>query len=152
VPEAVGFVHLPEPDHPGPTLRENEMLSFPKTAAARQRAAASAGPGNRTSAGPPWPTTRMTGGQAPATAAGGASIPTPASPAAVFITERQVALATAAAGTAAHTAVTRHPRLSLTWLRLSPRPHAQREPRGYRPSGSRLYLENAAMAREMGRL
>jgi hypothetical protein len=128
------------------------MLSFPKSAAARERAAVSAGPGHRTPAGKPWPSTHMTGGQAPATAAGGARIPTPASPAAVFITERQVTLATAAAGTAAHTAVTRHPWLSLTWLRRSPRPHAQREPRGYRPSGSRRYLENAAMAREMERL
>lgn len=128
------------------------MLFVPKAAAARERAAASAEPGHRTPAGHPSPSTPITDGHAAATRAGEAQSPTSASPAPVFISEHQVMLATAAAGAAAQTAVTRRPWISLVWLRLSPRSDVQREPRRYHPSGRRLYLENAAMAREMERL
>jgi hypothetical protein len=139
-------------NNPGPTSQGDVMLSFPKTAAAREHAAVSAEPGYHTAAGHPSPSTQIAGEQAPATTAGETRILTSASPAAVFISERQVVLASAAAGTAAHIAVSRNPWLTLSWLRLAPRSHAPREPRRPRPARRPLYLENAAMAREMERL
>lgn len=120
------------------------MSSIPKPAAARKRAAMSTEPGHRTPGGHPSPGAQIAGGETQS--------PTPASPAAVFISERQVMLATAAAGAAAQTAITRHRWINLAWLRRSPRSELPRERRRYYPSSYRLYLENAAMARAMERL
>ncbi|MGE2815070.1 hypothetical protein ACQI5H_07990 [Mycobacterium heidelbergense] len=79
-----------------------------------------------------------------------------ASPSPVLISEREVMFATAAAGATSQTVATRRPWIAQLWQRLSAAldsldSYVEREPRRYyarRP----LYIENAAMAREMERL
>ncbi|HWS94488.1 MAG TPA: hypothetical protein VN306_18960 [Mycobacterium sp.] len=89
---------------------------------------------------------------AAATSAGEAQSAIPAPPAPVVITERQVMLATAAAGSSAQTAVTRRPWIIVLWQRVSLRFDTQPQPRGYYPHRRPPYIERAAMAREMERL
>jgi hypothetical protein len=127
------------------------MLSSPKTVAPNQEAAAAFEP-SRTPAGHALPHPPLVGGGVVAApGAGEAQRPTTASAAPVLITEHQVMFATAAAGAASQTAAVRRPWLMLLWQRLSLRSDAERQPRRYyarRP----LYIERAAMAREMERL
>lgn len=78
------------------------------------------------------------------------------SPPPVLISEREVMFATAAAGATSQTVATRRPWFAQLWQRLSAAldsldSYVEREPRRYyarRP----VYIENAAMAREMERL
>lgn len=86
----------------------------------------------------------------PVAAQADAAIPAPPSP--VVITERQVMLATAAAGIAAQTAVTRRPWIVVVWQRLSLHSVDRRPPRRHYQSLRPSYIERAAMARAMDRL
>ena len=79
-----------------------------------------------------------------------------ASPPPVLISEHEVMFATAAAGATSQTVAIRRPWIAQVWRRLSAAldaldSYVEREPRRYyarRP----VYIENAAMAREMERL
>jgi hypothetical protein len=127
------------------------MLSSSKTVAPHQDAAAAFEPSRAPAGHVPPHLPHVGGGVVAAPGAGEAQRTTTASPVPVFISERQVMFATAAAGAASQTAQVRRPWLALLGQWLSPRSDAQREPRRYyalRPS----YIERAAMAREMERL
>jgi hypothetical protein len=69
----------------------------------------------------------------------------------VLISERQVMFATAAAGVASPTVVTRRPWIILLWQRLSLCSDAEGQPGRYGARPPR-YLENAAIVRETERL
>lgn len=70
----------------------------------------------------------------------------------VLITEHELLLATAAAGTASQVTVTRRAWVVLFWQRLSRRSGMEREPRRHYPPRRSSYFERAAMSREMDRL
>ena len=129
------------------------MLSTRKPVAPHRDAAAPLEPSRHAPAGHASPHTPLVrGGVAAATSAGEAQSAIPAPPAPVVITERQVMLATAAAGSSAQTAVTRRPWIIVLWQRVSLRSGAQGHPRRDYPYRRLLYIEHTAMAREMERL
>jgi hypothetical protein len=127
------------------------MLSSPNAVASHRDAVAPSEPSRRKPAGHASPHAPLMGGGV-AAGAGEAQTAIPASPPPVLISERQVMFATAAAGTAARTAVTRRPWLIVLRQRLSLRSDAERQPRRMYPPRRPSYIERAAMAREMERL